>query len=93
MKKRALTALLALAFLLAACGRQPQETQAATVTPPPQTRPSEPSLPETHASEPEPEDFVRVLDYVPSARQQLMYATDQNFTGQRIYDLTDAYLS
>ena len=92
MKKRALTALLALAFLLAACGRQPQETQAATVTPPPQTRPSEPSLPETHASEPEPEDFVRVLDYVPSARQQLMYATDQNFTGQRIYDFTDAYL-
>ena len=43
---------------------------------------------------PEPADgeLVRVLDYIPSVRQQLAYATRDNFTGQRIYDFTDAYL-
>ena len=43
-------------------------------------------------TEPEDDDFVRVLDYIPLARQQLMYATEDNFTGTVIYDFTDAYL-
>jgi len=43
---------------------------------------------------PEPDDttLVRVLDYIPEARQSLAYATADNFTEQRIYDFTDAYL-
>ncbi len=49
----------------------------------------ETTLPEPPASE---NAFVRVLDYIPTAQQQLMYATEQNFTGQVIYDFTDAYL-
>lgn len=50
---------------------------------------TEPTLPEP----PESEDaFVRVLDYIPSASQELMYATEKNFTGQVIYDFQDAYL-
>ena len=42
---------------------------------------------------PESDDaFVRVLDYIPSASQELRYATKNNFTGQVIYDFQDAYL-
>ena len=47
---------------------------------------TEPPIPESEAT------FVRVLDYIPTASQELMYATDHNFTGQRIYDFEDAYL-
>ena len=43
-------------------------------------------------SEPEDEDFVRIIDYIPTARVELAYATVNNFTGYRIYDFTDAYL-
>lgn len=42
--------------------------------------------------EPEDDDFVRILDYIPQARQALPYATADNFTGQVIYPFTDAYL-
>ncbi|MGN0978038.1 MAG: M15 family metallopeptidase [Faecousia sp.] len=42
--------------------------------------------------EPEEDAFVRALDYLPGACQELMYATDRNFTGQQIYDFTEAYL-
>ena len=90
MKRRMAAGLLALACLLCACGRTSTvPTTAGTVpaqTPPPET------LPETSAPEPSPSDFVRVLDYIPSARQELMYATADNFTGQVIYDFSDAYL-
>lgn len=43
-------------------------------------------------SEPESTDFVRIIDYIPDARVSLAYATADNFTGQIIYDFTDAYL-
>lgn len=46
----------------------------------------------TIPSVPQDDDFVRVLDYIPLARQQLMYATKDNFTGTVIYDFQDAYL-
>ena len=36
--------------------------------------------------------FVRIADYIPTAKIQLAYATTGNFTGKRIYDFTDAYL-
>lgn len=62
-----------------------------------QTRPTEESSepteePEPPVSEPEDADFVRILDYIPQARQALPYATADNFTGQVIYPFTDAYL-
>jgi len=59
----------------------------------PETLPTEPEILPTIPPEPESDDvFVRVLDYIPTASQELMYGTDQNFTGQVIYDFEDAYL-
>ena len=42
--------------------------------------------------EPTDEDFVRVTDYIPNIVVDLRYATDNNFTGQKIYDFTDVWL-
>lgn len=44
------------------------------------------------AQEPDDADFVKVKDYIPDIEVMLMYATDQNFTGEVIYSFTDAYL-
>lgn len=52
--------------------------------------PSEP--PEEPVLEPDTDDFVRILDYIPQASQLLHYATTNNFTGQVVYEFTDAYL-
>lgn len=94
MKARFFSLILAFFFLLCGCEATPAETEApAAETHSGQTLPPETTaLPETTVPEPAPEDFVRVLDYIPSARQELMYATDKNFTGQVIYDFSDAYL-
>jgi len=59
---------------------EPPETEAQTE---PQTQP----LPE-----PEDHEFVRVQDYIPDIVVDLRYATENNFTGQKIYDFTDAWL-
>lgn len=59
------------------------ETQPETI--PPET------VPETLPT-PEDDELVRVLDYIPNVRQELAYATEDNFTGQKIYDFYDAYL-
>ena len=53
---------------------------------------SSPPEPEELPAEPEPDDFVRVTDYLPGIQIDLRYAGTQNFTGQTIYDFTDAYL-
>lgn len=76
-----------------------QETEALSTTVPettgevtvpktnvPETAPIEPLLP---ASD---ETFVRVLDYLSGASQELRYATENNFTGQVVYDFEDVYL-
>lgn len=96
--KKALILILALSLLLAACtpvSTQP-ETAPAVETTVPETTAAPTTLPVDEPTEilPEPEDadFVRVMDYLPSVFQELMYATDRNFTGQAIYDFTDAYL-
>ena len=106
MMKRAAPAAIALALtlVLPGCARLPRETAAPTV---PQTTYSEPTCPTTVPTVPTvppttavttepaayaPEDFVRVLDLVPNARQLLYYGTEENFTGQVIYDFSDAYL-
>ena len=91
-----------LACVLTGCAQLPPETTAPTV---PQTMATEPSIsvtepavfestapPPTELPVPEADAFVRVLDYVPNARQDLRYATADNFTGQVIYDFQDAYL-
>lgn len=36
--------------------------------------------------------LVRILDYIPDAYIDLRYATENNFTGQILYDDTEAYL-
>lgn len=43
-------------------------------------------------TEPEDEELVRVIDYLPSVREELAYATGENFTGQQVYDFYNAYL-
>lgn len=37
-------------------------------------------------------DFVNVKDYIPNIYVDLKYSTEDNFTGQIIYEFTDAYL-
>ncbi len=68
-------------------------------TTPPATVPPEPQTPETTSPvetpvpvEPEDDDFVRVRDYIPTIYIALAYATEDNFTGQRIYDFTEPWL-
>lgn len=84
--------VLALTLLLPACG--------APTPPPPEDPPSaaEPALlPEPEPvpdPEPAPEaaDLVPVTDYIPGIPVDLKYAGEDNFTGQAIYDFTEAYL-
>ena len=59
----------------------------------PETVFTEPETLPTMPPEPESEDtFVRILDYIPTATQELRYATENNFTGMVIYDFQEAYL-
>ena len=46
----------------------------------------------TTEKEPEDDEYVLVNKCIPDIYVELMYATDNNFTGVRIYDFTDAYL-
>lgn len=62
-------------------------------TDPTEPMPSEPVIQQpTILPEPEDTDFVRIVDYISTARVELPYATVNNFTGYRIYDFTDSYL-
>lgn len=87
--------LLVTLLALTGCSRQELYLDSYTTETTEQTE--APMIPETTAPTmplpPESEDtFVRVLDYIPTASQELMYATQDNFTGQVIYDFEDAYL-
>jgi len=42
--------------------------------------------------EPNDNDFVKVVTYIPDVVVDLRYATENNFTNQKIYDFTDAWL-
>ena len=46
----------------------------------------------TTEKEPEDDEYVLVNKYIPDIYVELIYATDKNFTGVRIYEFTDAYL-
>lgn len=41
---------------------------------------------------PDDDDFVEIKTYIPDIVLELKYAGTDNFTGQKIYDFTDAYL-
>ena len=88
MKLRVFILILALSALVCACKKEEPIMETTTTA---TTQTTEPQ-PETTVPEPSPEDFVRVLDYIPGMYQELKYATDQNFTGQIIYNFSDAYL-
>lgn len=100
MKKWMMCLLFSL--FLTGCGKeyilvtQPETTAEVTIAVTETATETLPSItvPQTEATLPEPgdEDFVRILDYIPTATQELFYATDRNFTGQVIYDFSDAYL-
>ena len=88
---------LALAFCLlpAGCGAPPPVPPAPppAETPAPIPKPLPDAEPEpVPAPAPEPADFVPVTDYIPGVRVDLKYAGEDNFTGQVIYDFTEAYL-
>lgn len=100
--KKTFLLLLVLTIVLVAAGCTeplPQDSASTVKTEPTtsQTRPTEEASAPTEeleppVIEPEDDDFVRILDYVPQARQALPYATADNFTGQVIYQFKDAYL-
>lgn len=51
-----------------------------------------PILPEATTLTPRDEDMVRVVDYIPGILTELKYSTENNFTGQVIYEFQDVYL-
>lgn len=63
---------------------EPQIPEAAEEALPPE--PVIPPAPESKSA------FVKVQDYIPDIVIDLKYAGTDNFTGQQIYDFTDAYL-
>lgn len=66
------------------------EPETSAPTEAPTTDPTEPPLPPQ--PEPKDADFVRVKDYIPDIFVELRYATDNNFTGQQIYEFHDLWL-
>lgn len=93
MKK--ITILILVLLMLTGCNAQQATVPETTVptTEVTETTVAQTTAPETVPTEPETDDaFVRVLDYIPAATQELKYATEDNFTGQVIYDFQDAYL-
>ena len=46
----------------------------------------------TTEKEPEDDEYVLVNKYIPDIYVELRYATENNFTGVKIYDFTEAYL-
>lgn len=101
MKQRLLVISLLLLVLTACGGTTRPEVPAAPPAvqgsvepgpvPTPEPGPEIPAGPEPEP-EPEPSDLVRVTDCLPGISVDLKYATADNFTGEIIYDFTDAYL-
>ena len=66
---------------------EPLDENTEDTTIPPETETSEPAAPE-----PADDQFVKVADYIPDIVTDLRYAGEDNFTGQRIYGFSDAWL-
>lgn len=92
---RVLCFLAALVLLLSGCGSRPAEEDPPleedlyVPQAPPRQKAEESPPPEPPG---DPAVFVRVTDYFPDIRVGLRYATENNFTGQVIYEFSDAYL-
>lgn len=56
------------------------------------TEPTQEAAPMEYTPEGSDMVMVRVSDHIPGILQELRYATEDNFTGQVIYDFTEAYL-
>ncbi len=61
----------------------PTETPTEMPTEEPTAAPTEP---------PAEADLVRIRDFIPGIREDLAYASENNFTGKKIYDFYNAYL-
>lgn len=65
----------------------------AVLTLPESGHPARQDPPDTETVQtPDAADIVRIRDYIPDIQVDLKYATDDNFTGQVIYDFSDAWL-
>lgn len=106
MTKKQFLLLTLLLLCLPGC-RQPEPeaalTTASTIAqtePRPETQPTRETaqeelsmeIPSILLSEPLDSDFVRIRDYIPDIREELIYATDHNFTGSVIYTFSESYL-
>lgn len=69
----------------------PTPTPEPTATPTPEPTPG-PVLAPTPLPEPEDAELVRVRDFLPEVFVELKYASEDNFTGRRIYDFEEARL-
>lgn len=70
----------------------PVSSSPALTTPPVTTPAPTETLPEITQPEPQDDAFVRVIDYIPDMAVELRYATEHNFTGQRIYGFSQVWL-
>ena len=91
--KRMLCVVLVLVWVLTACAAVPGAKAAVPVREEAPRRldcgtPYTPPEPEV----PEPEELVRVVEYIPNIAVELKYATADNFTGQVIYDFHEVWL-
>lgn len=69
----------------------PTEEPTQPLTEPATESPAEPPT-ELPTEPPADAELVRVADFIPGIREKLAYATEENFTGQRIYGFYNAYL-
>ncbi|MEY8387286.1 M15 family metallopeptidase [Oscillospiraceae bacterium 38-13] len=91
---------LALMVLLSACAALPAEEESPPPVEPEVLPEVSPEPPEEAVPEPLPEplpelpdeEFACVTDYIPGIVVELRYATQDNFTGCRIYDFSGAWL-
>ena len=108
IKPKITVAFLALFLLLAGCKmienkgeNTSSDSQASIVSEASKSEPSQnkteddPLRESKEPSEDKPpkdEDLVLIKDYIPDAVFDIRYATENNFTGKKIYDSSDAYL-
>lgn len=87
--------ILLLALMLTGCTEKPEEPAVVPATiPVPAEEVTLPPETEPEVTWPDPQDMilVAVADYLPEVSVDLKYTGTENFTGQKIYDFSTAYL-